>query len=171
MVVIKYILIFSTITVFTVIGNLYSKKYLSRLNELERIDSILNIFKAKIKFTCLTIQEIFEQIYLENKDNIGEIFKFASDYMNEQSSQAAWEKALENAKDKTKLNEEDIVTLKTLGKMLGNTDIAGQVSQIELTEQMLIGRIENAKIERQKNAKLYRTLGVTTGLTIAIILI
>ena len=101
MVVIKYILIFSTITVFTVIGNLYSKKYLSRLNELERIDSILNIFKAKIKFTCLTIQEIFEQIYLENKDNIGAIFKFASDYMNEQSSQAAWEKALENAKDKT----------------------------------------------------------------------
>lgn len=154
MVVIKYILIFSTITVFTVIGNLYSKKYLSRLNELERIDSILNIFKAKIKFTCLTIQEIFEQIYLENKDNIGEIFKFASDYMNEQSSQAAWEKALENAKDKTNLNEEDIVTLKTLGKMLGNTDIAGQVSQIELTEQMLIGRIENAKIERQKKRKV-----------------
>ena len=91
--------------------------------------------------------------------------------MNEESSKKAWEKSLENATKKTNFNEEDITTLKTLGKMLGNTDMAGQVSQIELTEQMLLERIENAKVEKKKNSKLYKTLGITAGLAIAIILI
>lgn len=171
MIFIKYILIFFIFVIFSLIGNLYSKKYSNRLYELEKINGLLNIFKAKIKFTCLTIQEIFNQIYEENKDNIGEIFKNASDYMNEESSKKAWEKTLENATKKTNFNEEDITTLKTLGKMLGNTDMAGQVSQIELTEQMLLERIENAKVEKKKNSKLYKTLGITAGLAIAIILI
>ncbi len=171
MIFIKYILIFFIFVIFSLIGNLYSKKYSNRLYELEKINGLLNIFKAKIKFTCLTIQEIFNQIYEENKDNIGEIFKNASDYMNEESSKKAWEKSLENATKKTNFNEEDITTLKTLGKMLGNTDMAGQVSQIELTEQMLLERIENAKVEKKKNSKLYKTLGITAGLAIAIILI
>ncbi len=171
MIFIKYILIFFIFAIFSLIGNLYSKKYSNRLYELEKINGLLNIFKAKIKFTCLTIQEIFNQIYEENKDNIGEIFKNASDYMNEESSKKAWEKSLENATKKTNFNEEDITTLKTLGKMLGNTDMAGQVSQIELTEQMLLERIENAKVEKKKNSKLYKTLGITAGLAIAIILI
>lgn len=171
MIFIKYILIFFIFVIFSLIGNLYSKKYSNRLYELEKINGLLNIFKAKIKFTCLTIQEIFNQIYEENKDNIGEIFKNASDYMNEESSKKAWEKSLENATKKTNFNEEDITTLKTLGKMLGNTDMAGQVSQIEFTEQMLLERIENAKVEKKKNSKLYKTLGITAGLAIAIILI
>lgn len=171
MIFIKYILIFFIFIIFVAIGNLYSKKYSNRLKELEKINSILNIFKAKIKFTCLTIQEIFNQIYEENNDNIGEIFKLASEYMNEESSKIAWERALEDSREKINLNIEDITALKTLGKMLGNTDVEGQVSQIELTEQLIIDQTQNAKIEKDKNSKLYKTLGATAGLTIAIILI
>ena len=168
---IKYILIFFVFIISTMIGNLYSKKYSNRLNELEKIKNILNVFKAKIKFTCVPIQDIFSQLYSDNQDNIGEIFKQVNIYMNNNSAQESWGKALEEAKDKTNLSNEDIAALKTLGKMLGNTDIDGQVSQIELTENLLTKQIENAQEEKKKNLKLYKTLGVATGLTIAIILI
>lgn len=168
---IKYILIFFVFIISTMIGNLYSKKYTNRLNELEKIKNMLNVFKAKIKFTCVPIQDIFSQLYSENQDNIGEIFKQVNIYMNNNSAQESWDKALEEAKDKTNLSNEDIAALKTLGKMLGNTDIDGQVSQIELTENLLTKQIENAQEEKKKNLKLYKTLGVATGLTIAIILI
>ena len=171
MIYIKYILMFFVFLVSGTIGNLYSKKYSSRLNELEKINSILNVFKSKIKFTCLTIQEIFAQIYEDNHNNIGEIFKLARDNINENSAKDSWEKALEDTKEKTNLKEEDITVLKTLGNMLGNTDVAGQVSQIELTEQLVLEQIENAKIEKNKNSRLYKTLGVSIGLTIIIILI
>lgn len=168
---IKYILIFFVLMIFSRIGNLYSKKYVNRVSELEKIKNMLNVFKAKIKFTGLTIQEIFSQIYEDNQDNIGEIFKLANEYMNDTSSKEAWEKALEDSKKSNNLDVEDINALKNLGKMLGNTDIEGQVSQIELTENLLNEKIVEAQEDKRKNTKLYKALGVATGLGIAIILL
>ncbi len=171
MVFIKYILIFLVFILFSIIGNLYSKKYSNRVIELEKMNNMLNIFKAKIKFTCLTIQDIFSQIYEENKDNIGQIFKTANENMYQNTASEAWCMALDSSKENTNLNNGDIDTLKSLGKMLGNTDVQGQISQIELTEELLQKQIQEADEERKKNSKLYKTLGTAAGLTIAIILI
>ena len=55
--------------------------------------------------------------------------------------------------------------------MLGSTDIEGQVSQIAVTQKMLDEKIKEAVIENNKNSKLYRTLGISSGLALAIILI
>ena len=90
--------------------------------------------------------------------------------MEELNSKKAWEKALDEAELTTNLKKEDITSIKTLGKMLGNTDVEGQVSQIELTQNVLQEQIKLAQEERKKNSKLYRTLGLASGLTIAIIL-
>ena len=139
--------------------------------ELEKMQNLLNIFKSKIKFTGLTIQEIFNQIYDDNKDVVGDIFKRASLNMENMSAKDGWEKAIEESQDKLSLNKEDFTTIEILGKMLGNTDVEGQVSQIELTEKLIEDQIENAKIEKQKNTKLYKTLGVTVGLTAVILLL
>ena len=81
------------------------------------------------------------------------------------------EKAIEEKKNQTNFTTDDINVLKTLGKMLGNTDVEGQVSQIELTEEFLIKEIKEAEEEKRKNTKLYKTLGVTAGLAVAVILI
>lgn len=171
MIFIKYILIFFILMIFSTIGNLYSKKYVNRVEDLEKMKNMLNVFKAKIKFTGLTIQEIFSQLYQDNQDNIGEIFKVANEYMNDKSTKDAWNTALDDMKNKNDLNPEDINVLKSLGKMLGNTDIEGQVSQIELTENLLNEKIVEAQEAKKKNTKLYKTLGIATGLAIAIILI
>ena len=132
---------------------------------------MLNIFKSKIKFTGLTIQEIFNQIYEDNQDLVGKIFNDASKYMDDMSAKDGWTRALKESNNRLSLNKEDFIALESLGKMLGNTDIDGQVSQIELTEKLIEDQIENAKIEKSKNSKLYKTLGITVGLTAVILLI
>ena len=58
-----------------------------------------------------------------------------------------------------------------LSKLLGMTDVEGQISQIDITENFLNNQIQNAEMERQKNEKLYKKLGITIGATIVIILI
>ena len=68
------------------------------------------------------------------------------------------------------INEEDKNILKGLSKMLGKTNLEGQVSEIELTQSFLKKQIENAELEKQKNEKLYSRLGTTIGLAIVIIL-
>ena len=69
------------------------------------------------------------------------------------------------------LTKEDKNTLKMLSKLLGQTDVNGQISQIEITENFLETQIKQAQEEKQKNEKLYIRLGTTIGLVIVIILI
>ena len=85
--------------------------------------------------------------------------------MKTQSAGEAWKNALEESK--TNLKEEDIKVLKNLSKLLGKTDIDGQLSEIELIEE----QITNAEEEQKKNEKLYKSLGILAGIAIAIILI
>ena len=71
----------------------------------------------------------------------------------------------------TNLTDEDARVLKLLSKQLGNTDIEGQVSQIEITENFLDVQIKQAQEEKDKNQKLYQKLGTTIGLVIVILLV
>ena len=57
------------------------------------------------------------------------------------------------------------------GKLLGKTDIKGQLSQIELTQKLIEKQIEKAEFEKNKNSKLYKTIGIISGIAICIILV
>ena len=103
------------------------------------------------------------------QNEIGEIFKKPMNIWKRTAQKEAWNTSLEEAK--TDLTKEDIETLKNLGKILGETDVEGQINQIELTETLLENQIKEALEEKLKNSKMYRTLGVTVGLAISIILI
>ena len=88
--------------------------------------------------------------------------------MKEKTANIAWEEALEEAQ--TNLKKEDKYVLKSLSKLLGRTDIEGQVSSIEITQKFLEEQIKEALEEKRKNEKLYSKLGTTIGLAIIIIL-
>ena len=167
--IIKYIILFVILLTTTLIGRLLGKRYIDRLTELEEMKNALNIFKTKIKFTYEPIPEVFNEISENTNDNIGKIFKIATEKMKKnQNANIAWEEAIEESN--TNLNKEDRKTIKMLAKMLGQTDVEGQVSQIEVTEEFLEKQIQDAIRERQKNEKLYTRLGTIVGVAIVIIL-
>lgn len=164
------ILIYSSIfLVCSTIGLLKSQKYIYRVNELREFKNALNMFKTKIKFTYEPLPEIFRQISGAIKPNIGSIFKIASYNMNFFSAGDAWNKAIDT--DILNINLEDKNVLKNLSKLLGTTDLEGQLSQIEMTSNFLDEQIKKAEKEREKNESMYRKLGMIIGLGIVIILI
>ena len=75
--IIKYIMLLFILIGSSLIGRCISKKYGYRLEELEEIKNILNVFKSKIRFTYEPIPEIFKEVADKAKDNIGNIFKNA----------------------------------------------------------------------------------------------
>ena len=89
--------------------------------------------------------------------------------MKKLSAGESWEKAVQDSD--TNLTIDDIQVLLMLSKMLGQTDIEGQISQIEITETFLDKQIVEAQQEKNKNEKLYYKLGTTIGLAIVSILI
>ena len=129
----------------------------------------LNFFEEKIKFTYEPIPDVFEEISHKVQDNIGEIFYNSSKSMENESAGVAWEKAVDEANNNFTKEDKDII--KGLAKMLGKTDIDGQVSEIRLTCKFLDVQIKDAENEKNKNEKLYKTLGATVGLALVIILI
>lgn len=166
--IIKYFMLFIILALSTLIGRYISKKYVFRLEELEEIRNAFNVLKSKIKFTYEPIPEIFNEISQNTSKNISNIFVQAKEKMINMTASDAWKKAIDSSE--TNLKEEDKRILKTLSKLLGQTDIEGQISQIEITEQFLETQIKEAYDEKQKNEKLYTRLGTTIGLVIVIIL-
>lgn len=169
MIIIKYIMMLLVFALCFIIGNLISKNYTLRLKELKEVKNALNILESKIKFTYEPLSEIFNEISKLVSKNISQIFVQAATYLKETNAEAAWNKSIESAN--TNLNKEDKENIKSLGKMLGKTDKEGQVSQLELTKTFIEMQIENAKVEEEKNAKMYKTLGTIIGLAFVIILI
>lgn len=165
---IKYFILFLILILATMIGRFLSKKYVYRLEELEDIKNALNILKSKIKFTYEPIPEIFEEISKTSSRNISELFKTAKIKMNDLTANEAWEEAIEESQNNLKKEDKDV--LKTLSKLLGQTDAEGQISQIEITENFLESKIQEAMEEKKKNEKLYTRLGTIMGLAIVIIL-
>ena len=150
------------------IGILISKKYEQRVKELKEFKNALNMFKAKIKFTYEPIPEIFKEISESMNSRTGKVFEIASCNMKLLAAGEAWNAAIDT--DILDINEEDKKVLKDLSRLLGQTDAEGQVNQIDLTSTFLDGQIKKAEKEREKNEKMYRTLGMIIGLAIVIIL-
>ena len=168
MIVIKYFILFLILVASTLIGRSLSKKYVYRLKELEEIKNSFNILKTKIKFTYEPIPELFQELENTKCRNVGNIFKLAKEKMENENISTAWENAIEESV--TNLKKEDKEVLKSLGKLLGRTDVEGQMGQIETTESLLENQIKEALEEKLKNEKLYSRLGTTIGLAIVILL-
>lgn len=168
MIIIKYFILFLILVASTLIGKSLSKKYVYRLQELEEIENSLNILKTKIKFTYEPIPELFNELEKSKVKNIGNIFCLAKEKMKEENISIAWEKAIDESV--TNLKKEDKEILKTLGKLLGATDVEGQLGQIETTKTLLENQTKEAVEEKLKNEKLYSKLGTTIGLAIVVLL-
>lgn len=89
--------------------------------------------------------------------------------MKELSAGDAWKDAINNSK--TNMKEEDLKVLENFEKLLGKTNIEGQLSEIELIKKFIDEQIVVAEEEQKKNEKLYKNLGVIVGIAISIILI
>lgn len=167
--IIKYILLIGILIASILIGRLISKKYVDRVKELKEMKNALNIFKTKMRFTYEPIPDIFEEIAKQlTNGNIATIFLKASKKMKQKTAGQAWEEALE---EENNLNKEDKEILNSLSRLLGKTDLEGQLSEVEVTTTFLETQIKKAEEARKKNEKMYQTLGMVAGLAIVIVLL
>ena len=109
------------------IGITYSKKFSNRVRDLEEIKNALYIFKAKIKYTYKPLSEIFCEISDEVNLNIAKIFKTTNKYLNNYIASEAWKKAVNECCNDVYFNKEDLQAICNLSKILGNSDLDGQI--------------------------------------------
>lgn len=153
----------------SLIGILISKKYSNRVSELKEFKNALNIFKTKIRYTYEPLPQIFTEISENVNSNISPVFKNAAEKMKFCAAGEAWNLAL--TIEELNIDDEDRNALKNLSKLLGKTDLDGQLNQIEMTTNFLDKQIKEAETQKEKSEKMYRTLGMIIGIGIVIILV
>lgn len=168
MYIFKCMLLILIFSLSSAIGIMIAKVYENRVKELKEFKNVLNIMKTKMKFTYEPLEEIFKEISSNNSTKIEEIFGKMSNQILYGQVKDIWEDCIQEAD--ISINQEDKDVLKKLGKLLGQTDIEGQVSEIDVTQSFLDVQIEKAEEEKKKNQKMYKTLGIVVGLVFVIIL-
>lgn len=164
----KIIILFFILIICTSIGILKAKVYNNRVMELKKVKNSLEVLKSKIEFTYEPIQDIFQEISNIVYANQANIFQETAENIGKFGVTESWTRAVEKNAD---LNEEDKSTIKMFGKLLGKTDKSGQINEINVTSKLLDTQIEKAEQDKDKNYKLFKTLGTVVGIGLCIILI
>ena len=128
MIILKFVDLACILLICSYLGSYKAKCFEKRVYELNKFQNALIMFKSKIEFTYEPLKIIFEdisKIIYENSQNI-----FLNALRNEKNITLSWNEAINNTK--SDFNEEDKEIIKMLGKMLGKTDIKGQVNEIDL---------------------------------------
>ena len=169
MLMMKFIILVIIFILSNIIGKVIAGKYRYRYEELKQMKSAINMFKTKVKFSYEPIPEIFEEISKNYDKNVGQVFENAKIKMNTKSAEEAWNESIEESQNN--MTNEDKQMLMMMSKMLGKSDVEGQISQIDITLEFLEKQLENSFEEKNKNEKLFRKLGTIMGLTLVTILV
>jgi stage III sporulation protein AB len=145
-----------------------------RPRQLRELQSLLQMFENQISYLSDIITEAFERIGRVGRNDMGIFFTRTVEILKErdaQSASEAWEKAVRQCIRTTALNKEDEEIMLSFGKLLGNTDIEGQIKNIRLAVGQLALQEKKAEESRKKNENMYRSLGMLGGLAVVIVLL
>jgi stage III sporulation protein AB len=156
------------------LGYVLSRDCSRRPGELRELQGLLQMFENEISYLSSYISDAFERI---SKRSTADATVFFSDTVcrlkedNSLNASEAWERAVTENIKRTSLNKEDEAILVSFGKMLGNSDIEGQIKNIRLAISHLKNQEHKAEEIKAKNEKMIRSLGILGGLAIVVILI
>ena len=158
----------------TFLGFVLSNDCRKRPQQLRELQSLLQMFENQIVYLSDVISEAFERINRVGHSETCIFFSKTIEILREGriiSASEAWEKAVRENIKKTSLNLEDEEVIVAFGKILGSSDLEGQVKNIRLTLGQLKLQEEKAEDSRKNNEKMYRSLGILGGIAVVIVLL
>jgi stage III sporulation protein AB len=162
------------ITASGFLGYYFSLDCSKRPGQLRVLQGLLQMLENEMCFLSSLLTDSFEKISRSSDSAVTLLFSdtvkilSSSDGLN---ASEAWEKAVRNNIKNTSLKKEDEEILVSFGKMLGASDLEGQIKNIRLTLNQLKMQEQKAEESKKKNESMYRSLGILGGLALVIILI
>lgn len=156
------------------IGYFISGDCSKRPVQLRDLQGMIRMLENEIRFLSSYIPEAFERIYKSVDSPVKDFFKATVENLKNDSSlnaSCAWEMAITENIHKTALNEEDRDILLAFGKMLGNSDIEGQIKNTGFVLHQLSLQEKKAEENKKRNETLYKTLGLLGGIAAVLVLI
>jgi stage III sporulation protein AB len=161
------------ITSCSMIGFIMAGSYCQRPRVLRNLETALSMLETEINYGHSPLPEALENISNKCEKEVSGLFLNTSKNMKLKegiTADEAWEKALKEFSISSSLSNSDMEILISFGRYLGSTDIEDQIKNIKLVLANLKWQGEIALEEKQKNEKLWKYLGVLSGLMVFLLL-
>ena len=159
------------ITATSTVGMIMSKQLDMRVKLLQLIRQMLEDISIQLRFKASTVYEILE--YLDNNPVYNQLGFLYTANLNKDSFKSfseIWSESIDGWVC-SPLKKEDFSLLNSIGSSLGTSDIEGQLSSLELFKEKAKMHFESASSERDKKLKLYRSLGVLSGIFVSVMIV
>jgi len=169
MIMLKLILAGGIIAACTGLGISKSKKYESREYILRETIMLFKGIENEIKYSLTTIPNAIEIVRQNMRTYLKDVLGAIVVNMLK-GNISAFDLSLELDR-LVELTSYDKQIISQGLSMLGNSDVDGEMGVISLSLANLETQLEDAIENKKKNSKLYKTVGMATGLMIAIVFI
>lgn len=156
-VMLKLIFCIMIICTSTFVGFSFSHRLHSRKTVLEHFVKELNCCMTQMRYSSSSLAQIFSSSF--------GAFRFSDD----RSFSSQFDEMLKSY-DKV-LTKEDMKILHSLSESIGTADIQCELSNINMHISMLQQNIKDAENNILLKSKLYKTLGLSFGLVLSILLV
>ena len=169
MVVVKLVIGTLIVVICTMLGISKSKRYESREHILREAIMLFKGLENEIKYSLTTIPNAIEAVRQNMRTPLKDVLGAVSTNMlkgnvSPQAISLEFDRLLE-------LTSYDKQIITQGLSMIGSSDIDGEMGVISLTLSNLDAAVIEACEYKNKNAKLYKTVGMASGLMIAIVFI
>lgn len=158
----------------TIYGFRYASILSKRVNELRDLEKAVMILENEITYTYTEVPEAFLKISNEIESNLCLVFRKAHKNLISNMYGDVFEaidEALKHEEDNLDLNKKDKNILLQLCKSLGQWDVQAHKNIFKLSMKNINDQIEEAAKKEKTEGKLIRTLGISLGAIICILLL
>lgn len=148
-------------------GYTMSRNLIVRRDFLKSFIVLLSSLSTNIRYYS---SDIFALVSLSAKDEELSYFRF-DDALHNQPFEISWDEKISLLPKSLSLKKSDKELLCEFGRELGKTDIDGQLKHIELYKTVFEKQLYSAEDEISKKSKLYKTMGLFVGISIALMMI
>ncbi|NMD43180.1 MAG: hypothetical protein GYA86_07725 [Firmicutes bacterium] len=157
-----------------IFGETKARTLSRRVQQLEQFQRSLKLLSVEISFGRALLPYAFETVARRLGPPLGKLYHGAAARLlagDERSAGEIWEATLAEIFPQSALTPGDREIVSGLGVSLGISDQEGQLKQIGLTLQHLEIALEEARVQRQRNEKMWRYLGFAGGAALVILLL
>jgi len=143
-----------------------------RAKDLMEFKKSLILLKSQIDFAIYTLPQAFYHISERVQPHFEQLYAKMAAELEEGQNDAAgvWASGMENLKD-SNLSKDDLANFSILGTSLGHMDAEVQINSIDMVIAGIDDSLKQLMADNPKNVKMYRGLGVVSGLLITIVLL
>lgn len=148
------------------------RRLIEKVQYLEKIIEMVDYFSAQISYSRQPVADIISALARSERYSKLHFLQKCLDGLNcGLAFQAAWCSAVTYNKKSMPIEDEDISRLLALGEYIGTTDSEEQNKTLVLYQKLFTQSYERAKSESSSHSRMYTTLGVLSGLGLAVLIL